>query len=406
MGTDMNELAASVAPLAGIRVLELSHIIAGPTAGQILGDLGADVIKIESVDGGDQSRRAPGSNSAVFDFLNRNKRSVALNLKKEGREIFLKLAETADIVLDNFAYGVVDSLGVGYEVASRKNARLIWLSVKGFLPGPAEARPLLDELAQMMGGLAFMTGPRGQPMRAGASIIDVGAATYGVIGVMAALRQRENSGRGQHITAGLYETSVYWVGQWMSIAQQSEQPAVPMPEMRQGQRMGWGVYRLFETADKVQVFIGLTSNPQWERFCREFAQSELMADPRYQSNSDRVAHRHELAEKISGIVAQVNSVELQRRLELAKVPFAPLRRPDELADESHLEGAGQLMQVQSKTGKTLRLPKIPVKADSIEFELRRNPPHLGEHTREVLLEAGYTEAQIDQLASLKAVSCA
>jgi crotonobetainyl-CoA:carnitine CoA-transferase CaiB-like acyl-CoA transferase len=393
-------------PLAGIRVLELSHIIAGPTAGQILGDLGADVVKIESVDGGDQARGAPGSNSAVFEFLNRNKRSVALNLKGEGRDVFLKLVETVDIVVDNFAYGVVDSLGVGFKASRSRNKGLIWLSVKGFLPGPAESRPLLDELAQMMGGLAFMTGPTGQPMRAGASIIDVGAATYGVIGIFAALRQREATGLGQHITAGLYETSVYWVGQWMAIAQQSGQQAIPMPEMRQGQRMGWGVYRLFETSDNEQVFIGLTSNAQWERFCKEFEQHELLADPRLQTNRDRVAHRHELAQKIASIIKKIGSGDLQQRLEAAKVPFAPLRRPDQLVDEPQLHSTGQLMEMESKTGKLLRLPKLPVKADQIDFTLRRGPPLLGEHTREVLLEAGFTVDDIGRLTADGSIGCA
>ena len=211
-------------PLAGLRVLELGHIVAGPTAGQILADLGAQVLKIETVNGGDQARGTPGSGGAAF--------------------------QDADIIIDNFAYGAVDGLGVGYGVVSVGNPRVIWLSIKGFLPGAAEGRPLLDELAQMMGGLAYMTGPEGQPLRAGASVIDMGAATYGVIGVMAALRQRDASGRGQRITAGLYETSVYWVGQWMAVAQNSGEPSVPMPVMQQGTRMGWGVYRLFTTGEQ------------------------------------------------------------------------------------------------------------------------------------------------------------
>ena len=206
-------------PLAGLRVLELGHIVAGPAAGQILADMGADVIKVESVDGGDQVRQMPGAMAAMFHFLNRNKRSVALDLKGEGASIFLKMAADADVIIDNYSYGAVDRLGLGYEVVSQTNPGLVWLSIKGFLPGPSESQPMLDELAQMAGGLAFMTGTEQKPMRAGASIIDIGAAAYGIIAVLAALRQRDTTGQGQHIVAGLYETSVYYVAQWMATAQ-------------------------------------------------------------------------------------------------------------------------------------------------------------------------------------------
>ena len=215
-------------PLAGLKVLELGHIVAGPAAGQILADMGADVIKVESVDGGDQVRQMPGSMAAMFQLLNRNKRSVALDLKGEGAEIFLKMASGADVVIENFSYGAVDRLGLGYEVVSQTNPGLVWLSIKGFLPGPSESQPLLDELAQMAGGLAFMTGTETKPVRAGASIIDLGAAAYGIIAVLAALRQRDTTGKGQHIVAGLYETSVYYVAQWMATAQFSGEQSVPM----------------------------------------------------------------------------------------------------------------------------------------------------------------------------------
>jgi crotonobetainyl-CoA:carnitine CoA-transferase CaiB-like acyl-CoA transferase len=401
--TEPHETKASPLPLQGVRVLELSHIVAGPTAGQILGDFGADVIKIESIDGGDQARRAPGPNSALFQFLNRNKRSVALNLKGEGREVFLKLAETADIIVDNFSYGVVDSLGVSYKDVCQRNDRVIWLAIKGFLPGPSEARPLLDELAQMMGGLAFMTGPPGQPLRAGASIIDVGAATYGVVALLAALRQRDVTGKGQYITAGLYETSVYWVGQWVAITQLSGQRAVPMPEMQQGQRMGWGVYRLFRTADDEQVFIGITSNMHWSRFCEEFDRQDMLADPRFRNNSDRVAHRNELGDRIAAFVAEIDSADLQRRLERAKIPFAPLRRPDELANEPQLAETGQLMTIPTAGGASINVPKLPVRMTDVAFDLRRRPPTLGEHTAEVLAEAGYSEADVDRLVTTGAI---
>ncbi|HUO65437.1 MAG TPA: CoA transferase, partial [Terriglobales bacterium] len=205
-------------PLEGVRVLELGHIVAGPSAGLILADLGADVIKVERSGEGDQSRAMPAGTSALFHFLNRNKRSITIDLKGsgEGRALFLRLAKVSDVVIDNFAYGAVEALGLGYDVLARENPGIIYLALKGFLPGPNEARPFLDELAQMSAGLAFMTGPRGQPIRAGASIIDVGAAAYGVIAVLAALQQRARTGVGQRITSGLYETTVFWVGQWLA----------------------------------------------------------------------------------------------------------------------------------------------------------------------------------------------
>ena len=234
-------MTAAGLPLADLRVLELGHIIAGPSAGLLLADLGADVIKIEKPAEGDQTRGMPAGNWANFHFFNRNKRSVAIDLKgsTEGRELFVRLAQGSDVVIDNFAYGAVEGMGLGYEVLSKANPRIIYMALKGFLPGPSEARPFLDELAQMAGGLAFMTGPRGKPMRAGASVVDVGAAAYGIIAVLAALHQREQTGVGQKITSGLYETSVYWVGQWLANHAATGEPSVPMPEMRQGTRMGW-----------------------------------------------------------------------------------------------------------------------------------------------------------------------
>src|SRR5437762_4986624 len=217
-------------PLEGLRVLELGHIIAGPSAGLLLADLGADVIKVERPGDADQS--LPTGLSALAQFLNRNKRSVALDLKgsAEARNVFLRLVKTSDVVIDNFAYGAVEGLGLGYDVLAETNPGLIYLALKGFLPGPYEARPFLDELAQMAAGLAFMTGPKGQPMRAGASIVDVGAAAYGVIAVLAALQQRARTGAGQKITSGLYETTVFWVGQWLASFAATGEPSVPMSE--------------------------------------------------------------------------------------------------------------------------------------------------------------------------------
>jgi crotonobetainyl-CoA:carnitine CoA-transferase CaiB-like acyl-CoA transferase len=388
-------------PLHGLRVLELGHIVAGPSAALILADLGADVIKIENPDGGDQARRMPGAGSGYY-YFNRNKRSVAIDLKAPlGKALFLTLVRSSDICLDNYAPGALKRLGLDFDTLSAENPRLIHMAIKGFLPGPYEQRPSLDELAQMMGGLAFMTGPPGRPLRAGASIIDIGAATYGVIGILAALYQRAETGHGQHITSGLFETTVFWVGQWMARAVATGQPSRPMAEIGQSVRMGWGIFHLFETQDKEQVFIGVTSNAHWERFCAILDLAELYADERLASNEKRVVAQEWMLPKIRGAVARYTSADLQKKLEKASVPYAPLQRPDQLLDDPHLKESGQLMAVPMEGGKIGHLPKLPFKSDAYDFTLRCGAPGLGADTREVLIEAGLATSEIDALIAAK-----
>ena len=405
MASPRSGAAAGALPLDGIRVLELGHIIAGPSAGLLLADLGADVIKVERPGEGDQSRGMPAGNGANFHFLNRNKRSIAIDLKgsSEARALFLRLVMGADVVIDNFAYGAVEGLGLGYDVLARVNPGIVYLALKGFLPGPYEARPFLDELAQMSAGLAYMTGPRGTPMRAGASIVDVGAAAYGVIAVLAALHQRARTGLGQKITSGLYETAVFWVGQWLASHAATGEPSVPMPEMRQGTRMGWGIYQLFTAADGEQVFIGITSNAHWERFCGEFGLGDLLADERLGDNAKRVAARGWLPARIAEEMRRYPSGELAERLERARIPFAPLCRPDQLVDDPHLNASGQFVETPLPGRGPAKLPKLPVRSSAFDFGLRRPAPRLGEHTREVLDELGISKDEIDALASRRII---
>jgi crotonobetainyl-CoA:carnitine CoA-transferase CaiB-like acyl-CoA transferase len=402
----MRDDMTSALPLEGLRVLELGHIIAGPSAGLLLADLGADVIKVERPGDGDQSRAMPAGTSALFHFLNRNKRSVAIDLKdsSEGRELFLRLAGRVDVVIDNFAHGAVEALGLGYDVLAAANPRLIYLALKGFLPGPYEARPFLDELAQMSAGLAFMTGPRGQPMRAGASIVDVGAAAYGVVAVLAALQQRARTGVGQKITSGLYETTVFWVAQWIASYAATGEPSVPLPELKQGTRMGWGIYQLFASADGEEIFIGITSNGHWERFCREFGLDDLLGDPRLDDNAKRVAARGWLPARIAKEIARYGSPELSERLERARIPFAPLRRPDQLVDDPHLNASRQFVATPLPGGRTAKLPKMPVRSTAFEFGLRRPAPGLGADTREILQELGLSKDEIDALVSRRVIA--
>jgi crotonobetainyl-CoA:carnitine CoA-transferase CaiB-like acyl-CoA transferase len=345
----------------------------------------------------------PGAGSGYY-YFNRNKRSVAIDLKSPiGKAAFLTLVRSADICLDNYAPGAIDRLGLGYEMLAAENPGLIYLAIKGFLPGPYENRPSLDELAQMMGGLAFMTGPSGRPMRAGASIIDIGAATYGVIGILAALHKRAATGRGEMITSGLFETSVFWVGQWMARAVATGQKSIPMAEIGQSLRMGWGIFHLFATADDQQVFIGVTSNGHWERFCAAFGLPELFADERLDTNEKRVTAQGWMLPLIREAIVRETSSELQRKLDLAKVPYAPVNRPDQLLDDPHLNETGQLLPVPMEDGTIGNLPKLPFASSAYDFTIRRPPPALGEHTREVLAEAGIAAAEIDALLAAKIV---
>ncbi len=390
-------------PLEGLRVIELGHIVAGPTASLILADLGADVIKIEHPDGGDQARRMSGAGSGYY-YFNRNKRSIAIDLKTpKGKEIFFKLVRSADVCLDNFAPGALERLGFGYDVLAKDNPGLIYLAVKGFLPGPYEHRPSLDELAQMMGGLAFMTGPNGRPLRAGASIIDIGAATYGVIGVLAALHKRAATGKGEKITSGLFETSVFWVGQWMARAVATGEPSTPMAEIGQSVRMGWGIFHLFATSDDQQVFIGVTSNAHWNRFCKAFGLDELGADANLDSNDKRVTAQPWMLPRLREAMVKYTADELQAKLEAASVPYAPVKRPDQLLDDPHLVATNQLLPVPMDGGQVGNLPKLPFRSSAYEFTLRKPPPNLGENTREVLAEAGFAAAEVEALIADKVV---
>lgn len=391
-------------PLLGIRVLELGHIVAGPAAGLILADLGADVIKIEDPSrGGDQSRNSP-SGLATFYFLNRNKRSFAVNLREaEGRELFLKLAAQADVVLDNYAPGVLERLGVAYETVSRINPRIIYCSINGFLEGPYAHRPALDEVAQMMGGIAYMTGLRGQPLRIGASVTDISAATYGVIGVLCALLQRAETGCGQRLTSGLFETVVFWVGQHLAHFALTGEPSQPMSVRKMGTRFRWGIFDLFRAADGKQVFIGVTSNRHWEAFCGEFGQAELLSHPDLRDNEARTRSRDWLLPRVQEIVGKYESKELMEKLERAQVPYAPVNTPDDLCADPYLAGREDRLLPVRAGDRTVRLPALPFESGEFRFAVRRDPPRLGEHTKEVLQELGISDAEIERLARAKVI---
>ncbi|MGZ5094394.1 MAG: CaiB/BaiF CoA transferase family protein [Burkholderiales bacterium] len=382
-----------------MQVVEMGQIVAGPAAGLILGDMGADVIKVEPPDAGTASRPGNQRNGSFF-YLNRNKRAIVVDLASpEGREIAMRLIRRADILIENMAPGTMDRLGLGYAKVREENPRLVYCSLKGYLKGPYQSRPLMDEPGQMAAGLAYMTGPPGRPMRAGASVVDIGAATYAVIGVLAALLERQTTGRGQHVTGGLFETALFYVGQHMSTAQLTGQSPLPMLEARSGPgRRGRAIYDLFSCKDEKQVFIGIVSDGQWQRLCSAFGMEDLVNDPGLKHDSGRGLQRDMLMTRIGQVVAQRTSTEVVETLVRADVTVAPVNTPLSVLDDPHVSSEGRTLPVQigNVAG---RLPPLPYETDAYQFSVRREAPaEPGEHTREVLLELDYTVEDMQALA--------
>ena len=384
-------------PLDNIKVLEFTHMVMGPAAGVILADMGADVIKIEPVTG-DATRHLPGSGAGYFPMYNRNKRSLCINLKsEEGRDVALGLAKDADVVIENFRPGTMDRLGFGYEVLSKQNRRLIYCSEKGFLAGPYEHRTALDEVAQMMGGLAYMTGPPGQPLRAGASVIDVQGGMFGALGIIAALHQRHATGKGQHLVASLYENTVFLVGQHMAQYAVTGQAASPMPV----RVSAWAIYQVFETGDDEQVFVGVVSDKQWKDFCAAFELTDFANDSSLDGNSDRVKHKDRIIPVIQETFRRYTKQQLMDKLERSGLPFAPIAKPQELFDDVHLNAGAGLLPITVTDGKNAgqktKLPALPLEMHGQRFGITRDVPQAGQHTREILQQAGYNDEQVEAL---------
>jgi crotonobetainyl-CoA:carnitine CoA-transferase CaiB-like acyl-CoA transferase len=391
-------------PLAGIRVIEFTHMVMGPAAGLMLADMGADVIKIEPAKG-DNTRHLPGSGAGYFPMYNRNKRSLCIDLKsEEGKAAVLKLLDDADVLIENFRPGTMDRLGFGYDELKKRNKRLIYCSEKGFLPGPYEQRTALDEVAQMMGGLAYMTGPPGTPLRAGASVIDVQGGMFGAIGILSALFQRNVTGEGQKVVASLYESTVFLVGQHMAQQAVTGKAAAPMPV----RVSAWAIYQVFATKDDDQVFVGVVSDKQWQMLCDSFGLDELGADENFKTNSDRVANKDRLLPLIKDVFASYSKAELMDKLEATGLPFAPITRPEELFDDPHLnagEGLVPFIVTDGEfKGQEAKLPALPLEMDGHRFGLHRPVPRAGEHTREVLAELGYSDADVQSMLDSGVIS--
>jgi len=389
MGESGNNL-----PLSGIRVLELGHTVMGPTCGLILADMGAEVIKIERAPRGDDTRQLLGFGLGLFPFFNRNKKSLVLNLKsEEGKSILKKLIVTSDVLLENFGPGAVDRLGFSYEACLEINPKLVYCNLKGFMPGPYEKRPSLDNLVQMMGGLAYMTGPKGCPLRAGASIIDILGGTFGALGIITALYERETTGRGKKVLATLFESTAFLVGQHMAVSAISGKPSIPMPNGANP----WSIYDLFETQDGEMIFIGITSDQHWQRFCRTFGLDSLLADERLATNNDRIRNREWLLPELKKVLSQLLKADVIELCDQAAVPFAPIVRPDELFEDPQLNQSGSLVETTLPTGIKTKLPKLPLRLGDYDFGLKSNPPGLGTGSWGLLKSIGLENKEIGML---------
>ncbi|APG61670.1 formyl-CoA transferase [Sphingorhabdus lutea] len=376
-------------PLSGLKVIEFTHMVMGPTVGHILASLDADVTRVEPI-GGDQTRRLKGSGSGYFPMYNRHKKSICLNLKSEnGLAIAKKLCANADILVENFRPGALDKLGLDYESLSAENPRLIYCSEKGFLPGPYENRTALDEVAQMMGGLAYMTGPPGKPLRAGASVIDVTGGMFGVIAILAAIEQRHHSGRGQKVIASLFETTLYLVGQHMAQFAVSGVPAAPMP----ARISAWAIYDVFETKD-APIFIGVVTDSLWQKFCKIFALDDLWADEDLRLNNDRVAARDRIIPQIRDLIMGFTRQEIIDKLDGSGLPFAAIGRPEDMFDDPHLCASGGLENVTLDDGNSTQLPTLPIMMDGVRPNKHAALPRAGDDSASILAQMGYDAADI------------
>jgi crotonobetainyl-CoA:carnitine CoA-transferase CaiB-like acyl-CoA transferase len=391
-------------PLSGLKVVEFTHMVMGPTCGMVLADLGAEVIKVEPIEG-DRTRTLLGAGVGFFPMFNRNKKSIQIDLHKpDGAAVARKLAASGDVVAENFKPGTMLKYGLDYASLAETNPKLLYASLKGFLPGPYDHRTALDEVVQMMGGLAYMTGRPGDPLRAGSSVNDIMGGMFGAIAILGALVQRGISGRGMEVQAALYENNIFLVGQHMLQYAITGQPAAPMP----ARISPWAIYDVFTVKDGEQIFLAAVSDAQWATFCDVLGFADLKADPALALNNDRVRARPTLLAEIGRRLKRFSAAELSKRFEAAGLPFAPIMKPEDLLDDPHLLATGGLADITladgERAGRTVKTTLFPFTLDGQRPGVRLNPPRRGEHTREVLAALGYAAGEIDSLLSSHAVA--
>jgi crotonobetainyl-CoA:carnitine CoA-transferase CaiB-like acyl-CoA transferase len=391
-------------PLKGLKVVEFTHMVMGPTCGMVLADLGAEVIKVEPIDG-DRTRTLLGAGIGFFPMFNRNKKSIQIDLHKPaGAAVARQLAASADVVAENFKPGTMVKYGLDHESLARRNPRLIYASLKGFLPGPYDHRTALDEVVQMMGGLAYMTGRPGDPLRAGSSVNDIMGGMFGAIAILGALIQRGISGRGMEVQSALYENNIFLVGQHMLQYAITGQPAAPMP----ARISPWAIYDVFTVKDDEQIFLAAVSDGQWLTFCDALGFDDLKADPALKLNNDRVRARPTLLVELGRRLKAFSAAELSRRFEAAGLPFAPIMKPEQLLDDPHLTATGGLADITltdgERAGQHVKATLFPFTLDGQRPGVRLNPPKRGEHTREVLAAIGIAAREIDALIESQAVA--
>jgi crotonobetainyl-CoA:carnitine CoA-transferase CaiB-like acyl-CoA transferase len=389
-------------PLEGVRVLAFTHAVMGPAAGLILADLGAEVIHIEPPTG-DTTRELRGFGVGYFSYFNRNKKSLAVDLKApEGREVILKLVATADVLLENFGPGTIERLGYDYDTLARINPRLIYCSLKGFMPGPYEKRVAMDEVVQMMGGLAFMTGPTGNPLRAGTSIVDITGGMFGAMGVILALYDRERTGRGTFVKSALFETVAFVMGQHMAYSAIMREPVPPMPE----RVSAWSVYKLFRTKDDDQVFIGIISEKHWQQFCEAFGRQDWLADERLKTNNRRIQERDWFLPEVEKMIRSYTKAEVIAICDRAGICFAPIARPEDLFDDPQLnQGIAPLLETTLPSGVKTKMPRLPLQIGAYDLRKRTDPPaKIGADTRPLLEALGYDPQAIQRLAAKNVIA--
>ncbi|MEN4825881.1 CaiB/BaiF CoA-transferase family protein [Pseudomonas sp. P39-UII1] len=388
-------------PLAGIRVVEFVHMVMGPTCGLLLADLGAEVIKVEPVPEGDNTRRLMGSGAGYWMTYNRNKKSFAVDIKsEEGMAAVKKLLATADVVTENFRPGAMEKLGLGYEQVKAIKPDIIYSSMKGFLPGPYEKRTALDEVVQMMTGLAYMTGPVGRPLRAGASVNDVMGGMFSTVSILAALLQRKETGRGQFVQTGLFENSAFLVAQHMMQKVVTGKAAAPMPS----RISAWAIYDVFETAQEgEQVFMGVVSDSQWVSFCETFDFPEFGNDTELSRNNQRVQARDRIIPRVRERLSAMDKQTVMTLCEKAGLPFSPIQRPEDMFADEHLNQSGGMAELTLPDGEQVKVPMLPIEMNGQRFGARINVPPLGSHSRELLVQLGYGDDEIAQLESTGAI---